>query len=149
MRRPCFELLLEKLQIVSVHVRNRPVVKVRVSPVQKLIPLARYRFRSFWFVRRCWPNKNVDKVFAPPVNQRRHRPVIQIIQAAANQGKFLTGKINNRRRKIELRVQPRLYRVLVRGGDIREMVGHKRTDVTSYKLSRQKLIRIGCSQARQ
>src|SRR5947209_2781279 len=102
MPRLCFQLLLGKLEIVNVYVRNRPVVKVRVSPVQKLIPLACYRFRSFWFVRGCWPNKKVDKVFAPPVNQRRDGPVIQIIQAAANQGKFLTGKINNRRRKIEL-----------------------------------------------
>src|SRR6266481_6284415 len=102
MRRPRFELLLEKLQIVSVHVRNNPVVKVRVSSVQKLISLARYRFRSFCCVRRCWPNKEVDKVFAPSVNQRRHRPVIQVIQTVANQRKSLVGKIDNRRAKIEL-----------------------------------------------
>src|SRR5947199_7837179 len=105
MRRLCFELLLEKLQIVNVHVRNSPVVKVRVSPVQKLIPLACYRFRSFRFVRRCWPNKKVDKVFAPSVNQRRHWPVIQIIKASANQRKSLTGKIDNRRGKIELHIE--------------------------------------------
>ena len=70
-RRPRFELLLEKLQIINVHVRNSPVVKVRVSPVHKLIPLACYRFRSFRFVRRCWPDKKVDKVFAPSANRRR------------------------------------------------------------------------------
>ncbi len=92
-RRPRFELLLEKLQIVNVHVRNSPVVKVRVSPVQKLISLAGYGFRSFCFVRGCWPNKKVDKVFATPINQRRHWPVIQVIEAAANQRKSLTGKI--------------------------------------------------------
>src|SRR6266496_2111726 len=52
-RRPRFELLLEKLQIVDVHVRNSPVVKVRVSPVQKLISLACYGFRSLCFVPGC------------------------------------------------------------------------------------------------
>src|SRR5436190_4996035 len=140
MRRLCFELLLEKLQIVNVHVRNSPVVKVRVGPVQKLIPLACYHFRSFRFVRRCWPNKKVDKVFAPSVNQRRHWPVIQIIQAAANQRKSLTGKIDNRRSKIELGVQPRFYRVLVGGSDIGEMVCHQRTRMTSDELRREKLI---------
>src|SRR5437773_58414 len=37
MRRLYFELLLKRLQIVSVHVRNCPIIEVRVSPVQKLI----------------------------------------------------------------------------------------------------------------
>src|SRR5437867_4981050 len=128
-RRPRFELLLEKFQIVNVHVRNSPVVKVRVSPVQKLISLARYGFRSFCFVRGYWPNKKVDKVFAMPINQRRHWPVIQVIEAAANQRKSLTGNIDNRRSKIELRVSPGFYSMLIRRSDVREVIGHKRTDV--------------------
>src|SRR5206468_5451453 len=140
MRRPNFELLLKSLQIVRVDVGNSPVVKVRVSPMQKLIALACYRFRSFCRVRRRRPNKQVDKVFAPFVNQRRHWPVIQIIQAAANQRKSLTGKIDNRRSKIELGVQPRFYRVLVGGSDIGEMVCHQRTRMTSDELRREKLI---------
>ena len=89
-RRPRFELLLEKLQIVNVHIRNSPVIKVRIRPVQKLIPLACYCFRSF--CPTLLPKQKVDKVFAPSVNQRRHGPVIQIIQAAANQRKSLVGK---------------------------------------------------------
>jgi len=125
MRRPCFELLLEKLQIVNVHVRNSPIIKVRVSPVQKLISFACYRFRSFCFVRRCWPNKKVDKVFAPSVNQRRHGPVIQIIQAAPNQRKSLTGKIDNWRGKIELRVQSRFNSVLFGRSHIGQMIRHE------------------------
>jgi len=39
MRRLCLELAFESLQIISVNVRHRPVVKVRVAPVQKLIAL--------------------------------------------------------------------------------------------------------------
>jgi hypothetical protein len=143
MRRSRFELLLEKLQIVNVHVRNSPVVKVRVSPVQKLIPFACYRFRSLCLVRRCWPNKKVDKVFAPSVNQRRHRPIIQIIQAAPNQRKSLTGKIDNWRSKIEFRIQPGFYSMLIRGSDVREVISHQRANVTSNKLRREKLLRAG------
>src|ERR1700730_3319880 len=139
-RRPRFELLLEKLQIVNVHVRNSPVVKVRVTPVQKLISLARYRFWSFCFIRRCWPNKKVDKVFAPFVNQRRHWLVIQIIQAAANQRKSLAGKIDNRRGKIELRVQPGFDSMLIRRSDVREVIRHERADVTSYQLCCEELV---------
>src|SRR4029453_7752823 len=140
MRRSRFELLLEKLQIVSVYVRHSPVGKVRVSPVQKLIPFACYRFRSFCFVRRCWPNKKVDKVFAPSVNQLRHGPVIQIIQATPNQRKALTGKIDNWRGKIQFRIQPGFYSMLIRGSDVREVIRHKRADVTSYKLCREELV---------
>src|SRR4029450_2537342 len=139
-RRPCFELLLEKLHIVNVHVRNSPVVKVRVSPVQKLISLARYRFRSFCVVRPRWPNKKVDKVFTPFVNQCRNWPIIQVIQAATNQRKSLTGKIDHWRGKIELRVQPGFYSMLIRRSDVRQVIRHKRADVTSYKLCREELV---------
>src|SRR5437762_3798082 len=140
MRRPRFELLLKSLQIANVDVGNSPVVKVRVRPVQKLISLTRYCFRRFRSIRRRWPNKEVNKVFAPFVDQRRHWSVIQIIQAAANQRKSLTGKIDNWRSKIELRVQPGFYRVLVGGSDIGEMVCHKRTRMTGDELRREKLI---------
>src|SRR5438132_9349982 len=140
MRRPNFELLLKRLQIVGVDVGNSPVVKVRVSPMQKLIALACYRFRSFCRLRRRWPNKQVDKVFAPFVNQRRDRPVIQIIKAAANQRKSLAGKIDNRRSKIELCVQPGFYRVLVGGSDIGEMVCHKRARMTGDELCLEKMV---------
>src|SRR4029453_18065473 len=102
--------------------------------------LACYRFRSFRFVRRYWPNKKVDKVFSPSVNQRRHGPIIQIIQAAPNQGKSLTGKIDHRRGKIELRVEPGFDSMLIRRSDVGEMIRHKRADVTSYKLRREELI---------
>jgi hypothetical protein len=47
MQRPRFELLFEKLQIVSVHVRNSAVVKNRVSSVQKLIPSGVIVFEPF------------------------------------------------------------------------------------------------------
>src|SRR5438094_2695319 len=139
MRRPRFELLLKSLQIAKVDVGNSPVVKVRVRPVQKLISLARYCFRSACSIRRRWPNKEVNKVFAPFVNQRRHWSVIQIIQAAANQRKSLTRKIDNRGCKIELGVQPGFYCVLVGGSDVREMVCHKRTRMTGDELSREEL----------
>jgi hypothetical protein len=74
--------LLETLQVVNVDVRYRPVVKVRVSP-------------------------------------------IQIIQTAANQGKSFTGKIDNWRGKIELRVQSRFNSVLVGRSHIGQMIRHE------------------------
>src|SRR6266481_9872024 len=117
-RRLCVELLLKRLQIVSVNVGNGPVVEVGVSPMQELIALARYRLWSSGCIGRCRPNKQVNEMLAPLVNQGRHRPVIQIIQTATDQRKSLTGEVHHRRRKIELRIQPRFYGVLVGGSDV-------------------------------
>src|ERR1700693_958458 len=140
MRRLGFELLLKSLQIVIAYVGNSPVVEVRVSPMQKLIALVCYCLRSSGFIGRCRPNKQVNEMLAPLVNQRRHRPVIQIIQTATDQRKSLTGKVHNRRRKIELCVQPRFYGVLVGGSDIAKMVCHKRTHMNGDEMRREKLI---------
>src|SRR6266508_3688749 len=82
-----FELLLKSLQIVSVDVGNSPVVKVRVSPMQKLIALVRYRLRGFSGIGRGRPDEEVNEMLAPLVNQRRHRPLIEIIKTATDQRK--------------------------------------------------------------
>jgi len=84
MRRLYFELLLKSLQIVSVDVGNSPVVKVRVSPMQKLIALVRYHLRGFSGIGRGRPDKEVNEMLAPLVNQRRHRPLIEIIKTATD-----------------------------------------------------------------
>src|SRR5438067_12711001 len=106
MRRLYFELLLESLQIVSVDVGNSPVVKVRVSPMQKLIALVRYRLRGFSGIGRGRPDGEVNKMFAPLINQRRNRPVIDIIDTATHSRKSFAGKVDNRRRATQLCVQP-------------------------------------------
>src|SRR6266446_2115249 len=79
-------------------------------------------------------------MFAPLVNQRHHLSVIQIIQTATDQRKSLTGKVHNCRRKIEPRIEPGFYGMLVGGSDVGEMVCHQRTDMTCNKLRREKLI---------
>src|ERR1700737_4909870 len=99
-----FEALLESLQLVSVNVGNCPVVEVGVSPMQKVITLARNRLCSFGRVRLCRPNKQVNKMFSSLINQRRHRPVIEVIEATANQWETLAGKVGHGRRKIEFRI---------------------------------------------
>src|ERR1700676_185015 len=139
-RRLYFELLLKGLQVLLVDVGDGPVVEVGVSPMQKLIALVRYCLRSSGFIGHCRPNKQVNEMLAPLVNQRRHRPVIQIIQTATDQRKSFTGKVHHCRREIELRVQPGLYGVLVGGSDVGEMVCHKRTHMTGDELRREKLV---------
>src|SRR5438552_16401943 len=140
MRQLFFEKLLKSLQVLLVNVGNRPVGEVRVSPMQQLISLPRNCFWRSARIRSCRPNKEVNEMLAPLVNQRHHRSVIQIIQTATDQRKSLTGKVHNCRRKIELGIQPGFYGVLVGGSDVCEMVCHQRTDMTGKELRREKLI---------
>src|SRR5947199_6658790 len=84
MRRLYFELLLESLQIVSVDVGNGPVIEVGLNPMEKLIALVRYRLRGFSGIGRGRPDEEVNEMLTPLVNQRRHRPVIEIIKTATD-----------------------------------------------------------------
>src|SRR6266478_9367565 len=83
-RRLRFELLLKSLQIVSVNVGNGPVVEVRISPMQKLIAFMRHRHCRSGCSCLPRPNKQVNEMLTPLVNQGRHRPVIEIIKTATN-----------------------------------------------------------------
>jgi hypothetical protein len=38
----------------------------------------------------CWPNKQINEMFAFLVNQSCYRMVIEVIKASANQGKTVT-----------------------------------------------------------
>src|SRR5229473_6580624 len=118
MRNVAFEKFLKGPQVCFVNVGNGPVIKVGVSPIQKAIALARDQFGGLVRTGFFRPNKQIDEMLASLVNQRRYCPVIEIIETAANQRKSLTGKIDNRRSKIELRIQPGFYRVLVGGSDV-------------------------------
>ena len=73
-------------------------------------------------------------MFPSLVNQRRHRPVIEVIEATANQRKPFAGKLGHGRRKIELGVQPRFHRVLVGRSDVGEVVCHQRTHMAGDEL---------------
>src|SRR2546430_10451245 len=55
----------------------------------------------------------------------------------ANQRKSLIGKIDNRRGKIELRVQPGFYSMLIRRSDVRKVIRHKRSEEHTSELQSQ------------
>ena len=61
-------LLLKRLQIVSVHVGNSPVVKVRVNPMQKLITLPHHCLRRSSCIGSGWPDEEINKMLAPLIN---------------------------------------------------------------------------------
>src|SRR6266550_2700996 len=122
------EVLLKRLQIVSVHVGNSPVVKVRVNPMEKLITLAHHCLRRSNCIGSGWPDEEINKTLG------RHRSVIEIIETAADERKSLRRKIYAGGSKIELGIQPRLHRVLVGGSNVCQVVCHQRTHMTGNEL---------------
>lgn len=61
----------------------------------------------------------------------------------------LTGKVDYRRRKIELRIEPRFNSVLIGRSYIREMVRHERANMARFKLRLKELFGTRLPQPRQ
>src|SRR6201984_2169479 len=96
------ETSLETLQVANTDVRYRPVSEVAVSPVDQVIALAFHHLLLF-AIRGCRrPDKQVNKMLAPLINQSCYRVVIEVIQTSANQGQTITGQVHYGSCKIEL-----------------------------------------------
>src|SRR5205807_10622831 len=86
---------------------------------------------------RWLPDKEIDDVLAPLVDQHGRRLTVKVIESAALQTKALVCKVVYRGSKIHLTVEPRLDGVAVRGGDVgymrkqqlrADMAGHQFLD---------------------
>ncbi len=76
-----FKMLLEGLQFAIANVGNGPIVEVGVNPVEQVVTLARHCLFRFGRPRRRWPNKQINEMLAPLVNQSCYGVVIEIIEA--------------------------------------------------------------------
>ena len=67
------------------------------------------------------PNEKVHCVEPATIDDRSYRPSIDGIEPAAGQWEALARELRNRRRKVDLTVEPRLHNVLVGRLDIRQV----------------------------
>ena len=142
-------MLLEGLQFAIANIGNGPIVEVGVNPVEQVVTLARHCLFRFGRPSRRWPNKQINEMLAPLVNQSCYGVVIEIIEAPTNQREAFAGKIHHGGRKIELSIKPWFDGVLIGGWYVCEMISHKRTHMTGDKLRREKLIGTRASQHRR
>jgi hypothetical protein len=73
---------LKRHQLVAAGIRNGPVTEVVIDPMEKLIALATDRFRGFRVTGLNWPDKYVNEVLTPVVNQSGHWSVTKIIESS-------------------------------------------------------------------
>jgi hypothetical protein len=63
-------------------------------------------------------------VLPPSIHKRRNGPIAQIIKPPARKDKATISKIRDDGREIQLAVEPRFDRVVIRRGDVSQMRGH-------------------------
>src|SRR5439155_22832097 len=103
-----FKMLLEGLQFAIANIGNRPIVDVGVNPVEQVVTLARHCLFRFGRPRRRWPNKQINEMLAPLVNQSCYGVVIEIIEPPTSQRKACPRKFHHGGRTIELSTKPGL-----------------------------------------
>ncbi len=64
-------------------------------------------------------------MFASLINQGGDRSVLNIIKATTDQWKSIIGEVKNCGRKVKLRIEPRFDGVLLRRGNIGQMIRHQ------------------------
>src|SRR5579859_7610572 len=84
----------ERLQLGGGHIGDGPKRHARPRPMLHLVTLVHRQLRAS--NRACRPDEQVDQMLLVPVDQRGHRPIVQIIQPAANQGEALVGQVYHR-----------------------------------------------------
>ena len=81
--------------------------------MQEVVTLAARLLQAGIGLARRGPDKQIDHVLAPLINQGGHGPVVEVIEAPADQGEATIRKIVDCRRKIQLAVEPGFHRVAV------------------------------------
>src|SRR6516225_567086 len=108
-------------------VGDGPKAEVALIPMPQVVALPAKGLRAV--AARGRQYEQIDDVLAALVDERRDRLASDQVEAAAYQRKTLGGEVNSRRRYVAASGKPRLYRVLVRGGDIGQMRGQKRAQM--------------------
>src|SRR5205085_5197447 len=75
------------------------------------------------------PDEQVDDVLPASVDDSRHRTAVDHVETSAREYESLLGEIAHGNGEVDLSLEPRLDRVLVRGDDVRQVLGLKRSDV--------------------
>jgi hypothetical protein len=105
------EQFCEIAEVFSVQIRDNAVVEAVKVAVDDRVAAAVFDGGGGGFFR--GPNEDIDCVPIAAVDERDHGLAVQIIQAAADQGKTLRGEIFDVGRKINFTVEPWFYRVLI------------------------------------
>src|SRR5690348_6804249 len=121
----CEELLgvqlCELAQFRRVQIRNRPVCKTRLGPMNNIEAGNCEGGKTAAGLRLRWPDKQINYMLPALKHQSGYWPSIQIIQPAACQAITLRAEILHLWRKVQLSRKPGLHGVLIGRAHIDQM----------------------------
>src|SRR6266851_9907289 len=100
--------LLQLAKIGLGRIRHQTKPHIARLPHPPVVAVARSPAVEISFSLPGWPGEQIDRVFAPRIDQRRHAVSIQYVETATNQREALPGVIVHRRDEIQLAIKPRL-----------------------------------------
>src|SRR5580704_16346909 len=112
------DFLPEFIELAGIDVADRPQVEAALAPMADVKSLHGFVLDAMDRGAQRLADEQIDHVLAPVIDDRGHRLAVDVIEPAADQGKTLRGQVDDRRRNVELAVEPRLDGVLIAGFDV-------------------------------
>src|ERR1700730_11285993 len=115
----------EGLHLIRREIRDGAIGDAVPCPIKDVISLARLLSGFYSIFPRSGPNEEINRMHSALIDQGRHRLAIEIIEPSADERKSFRRKVVDRRSKVQFAVKPRFHGVLIGGGNIGQMIGHK------------------------
>src|ERR1700692_4815627 len=136
------EFLAEFIELAGIDIADRPQVEASLTPMADVEALYGFVLDAADRGAQRLADKQIHHGLAPAIDDRAHRRPGDVIEPAADQGKTLRGQVDDRRRDVELAVEPRLDGVLVAGFDVGQRTGLQRAQVRRHDVARDLLILV-------
>src|SRR5436305_7510130 len=122
----------ELFELRHLDIGHGPEIHAVLRPVDDVVALALGGLRRR--VAGTRPDEQINEVLVVLIDERRDGPAVEIIETATGQREVRRGEILDRRREVELAVEPRLYGVAILGRDILQMARLQGADMTGDNL---------------
>src|SRR5580693_3924481 len=136
------EFLAEFIEFAGIDIADRPQIEAGLAPMADVETLHAFVFDAADRGAQRLADEQIDHMLAAAIDDRCHRLAVDVIEPAADQGKTLRGQIDDRRRDVELAVEPRLDGVLVAGFHVGQMPGLQRAQMRRHDVAGDLLILV-------
>src|SRR5438552_3500186 len=120
------EFLDEFPQLFTVDIADSKELETLRSPASNVVPLHCLQLRRVTFNWSSLRNEEIDHVLAASIDDRGDGLALNIVEPSAKQHKALRRQVHDRRRYIDLAVEPWFHRMLVARLDVGQVVFLKR-----------------------
>src|SRR5260370_10152261 len=136
------EFLDEFLQLFTVDIADSEELETLCSPASNVVSLHCLQLRRVTFGGGSLRNEEIDHVLAASIDNRGDGLAVDIFEPSAEQHEALPLQIHDRRRYIELAVEPWFHHMLVARLHVGQVVPLKRAYVCRHNIPKHTLLLI-------